>query len=146
MKLIRVTAEFVEILALIRVEMLKFIAIFALQMKFSASIIARKLATVLLVSVSVAAFATLGDGSKKTTPTNPKALLSKRPAYNFKSFSLKTGYNYRGANLLTLRADNKYVPLNNLVTYQKGNSTYILPLKKKLVLDKIKFTPLAPRF
>jgi len=31
--------------------------------------------------------------------------------------------------------------LNTVATYQKGNATYVLPLKKKVMLGKIKFNP-----
>ena len=112
-------------------------------MNLTAPIICRKIATVLLITVSVAAFATLGDGGKKTFST--KNLLSKKASYNFKNFSLKTGYQYRGSILLSLQQQNAYISLNT-VTYHKGNTTYILPLKKKLVLDKIKFNPASIRY
>jgi len=36
--------------------------------------------------------------------------------------------------------------LNTTVTYEKGNSTYILPLKKKVLLDKVDFRPQPPRY
>lgn len=36
--------------------------------------------------------------------------------------------------------------LNTVVTYQKGNTTYIMPLKKKVFLEKINFNPAPKRF
>jgi len=36
--------------------------------------------------------------------------------------------------------------LNTVVTYQKGNATYVLPLKRKVLLDKVKFNPAPLRF
>lgn len=123
--------------------MLKLFVIFVPQMNLSATLIFRKIATVLLITASAAAFATLGDGGKKTF--SAKNLLSKKASYNFKSFSLKTGYQYRGSIILSLQQQNAYVSLNT-VTYNRGNTTYILPLKKKLVLDKIKFNPASIRY
>jgi hypothetical protein len=94
----------------------------------------RKIATILLVSMSIAAFATLGDGGKKGEKGALKTTLS------YKNFSLRTGYNYKSNNLLTTQP-RQYIQLNTVVTYQKGNSTYVLPMKKKMLLDKVKFNP-----
>jgi hypothetical protein len=100
----------------------------------------RKLATAVLVTASVAAFATLGDGGKKT----PKSLISSSK-HSSKGLSLRSTYNYRGNNLFSTSKP-KYINLNTTVTYQKGNATYIVPLKKKVLLDKIKFNPSQTRF
>jgi hypothetical protein len=96
----------------------------------------RKLATALLITVSLAAFATLGDGGKKgtTTPVSVNTL-------GQRNFSLKSTHNYRGNNLFSNENGQKYIILNTTVTYQKGNATYIVPLKKKVLLDKVKFSP-----
>jgi hypothetical protein len=99
----------------------------------------RKLATAVLVSASVAAFATLGDGGKKGSTLNTGK------ATNARSFSVKTNFNYRGNHLFS-SSQPKYITLNTTVTYQKGNSTYIVPLKKKVLLDKIKFNPAPNKF
>ena len=99
----------------------------------------RKLATAVLVTASIAAFATLGDGgNKKGSSLNNSAKTS-----TVKSFSLKTSQNYKGSRLFS-SPQPKYIMLNTTVTYQKGNSTYIVPLKKKVLLDKIKFSPTKP--
>ena len=101
----------------------------------------RKLATAVLVSASVAAFATLGDGGKK----GAASLNSGKTTTNVKAFSLKTNFNYRGNHLFTTNQP-QYITLNTTVTYQKGNATYIVPLKKKVLLDKIKFNPAQSKF
>jgi len=93
----------------------------------------RKIATLLLVSASVASFATLGDGGKKDTRTDFKV--------HSKVISLRSTYNFRGDNLLAQPKQGKFILLNTVVTYQKGNATYVLPLKKKVLIDKIKFGP-----
>lgn len=105
----------------------------------------RKLAMVLLLAVTtIGAFATLGDG--KTRNTNPgKKLLSikssNRPGY----FSLNPGYNFRGSQVInTQEKETRYINLNTAITYQSGHTSYIVPLKKKVVLnDKIVFNPNA---
>lgn len=112
--------------------------------KISKCFIKRKLATALLVVVSLASFATLGDGGKKSAPSK-KTLLSNKAVYKNHTFTLKSGYNYRGNNLLNLHNEKKYIMLNTVVTYQKGNATYILPMKKKVLLDKVTFNPAASK-
>jgi hypothetical protein len=103
-------------------------------------IIKRKIATIVLVSASFAAFATLGEGSKKDN--TPKNLLSTRVARsNYKNFSLRSGYSYRGSSVINTSAESKYFFVERVITYQKGNQTYILPMKKKVLLDKVNFNP-----
>lgn len=102
-------------------------------------LIKRKIATTLLVIASVAAFATLGDGGGKKGKTP-------NPDFNNRTFSLRTPYNYRSNNLFSNSKPQKFIMLNTVVTYQKGSATYILPLKKKVLLDKIKFNPSPSRF
>ncbi|HEX6334849.1 MAG TPA: hypothetical protein VFZ78_11525 [Flavisolibacter sp.] len=96
-------------------------------------LIRRKVVFAILITASVAAFATSGGGGKKSSSTS----------YGSKNFTLRSGYNYKSNNLLSLNAKN-YITLNTTITYQRGNATFVLPLKKKVLLDKVKFTP-APR-
>jgi len=104
--------------------------------------IRRKLVTAIFITASLVTFAALGDGKKDNSKKTQKNLLSaKTNPYNFKNFSLRSRYNYRGSTILNLSEKNKYITLNTVATYQKGNITYILPLKKKVLLDKIKFNP-----
>lgn len=106
----------------------------------------RKLVTVLLIGASVAAFATLGDGGKRSVSAKSHNLLSARSApLSYKNFSLKSGYKYRGNSFLNNESSEKVIMLNTVMTYQKGNATYILPLKKKLLLGKVTFQPTPPQ-
>lgn len=99
----------------------------------------RKLTVILLVAFSAAgAFATLGDGKKKASTRPNSSLLSGRTASTNGFFSLKSGYTYKGSQVLNSSADKKYFSLNTVVTVQRGNTTYVLPLKKKAILDKVK--------
>ena len=92
-----------------------------------------KIATAVFITASVAAFATLGDGGKNSSFKPSKSSVSK-------NFSLRSNHNYRANNLFKEQKP-KYITLNTVVTYQKGNATYIVPLKKKVLLDKVKFNP-----
>ncbi len=106
-------------------------------------IIRRKLAVVVLLSVSgIAAFATLGDGRTKSSKSTTFSLLSNRVSFTPGQFSLKSGYNFRGNQVISFENE-RYINLNTVVTYQKGNTTYIMPLKKKVLLDRITFNPNA---
>ena len=104
--------------------------------------IKRKLVTAVFITASLVTFAALGDGKKDDSKRNQKSLLSgKTNPYNFKSFSLKSRYNYRGSSVLNPSQQDNYITVNTAATYQKGNTTYVLPMKKKVLLDKIKFNP-----
>jgi hypothetical protein len=99
----------------------------------------RRIVTAVFISASVAAFATLGDGGYKRTPNPKQSLLAFKPSYDYKNFSLKSTYNYRGNNVFSMnKPANQYVMMNTVVTYQKGNTTYTLPIKKKVLLNKVK--------
>lgn len=52
------------------------------------------------------------------------------------SFNLKTGLKYKGS--LLNGNNNNTVSFNNLVTYQKGNTVYIVPYKQKVVVPEMK--------
>jgi hypothetical protein len=102
-------------------------------------LIKRKLATAVLVTASVAAFATfVDDGGKKGTISSPD--------FTLRNLSLRTPYNYKSNSLFTSYRPQRFIMLNTVITYQKGNATYVLPLKKKVLLDKIKFNPAPSRF
>ncbi|MDQ3278161.1 MAG: hypothetical protein M3Q06_07530 [Bacteroidota bacterium] len=91
----------------------------------------------MLVTASVAAFATLGDGGKQGRKANESVLLP----YSAKNFSLRSNYNYRSNNLFNKPEKKEFIMLKPVVTYQKGNAAYILPLKKMPLLGKIRFAP-----
>ena len=104
-------------------------------------ILTRKLTTLFLIGLSVAAFATLGDGKSKGKKSS---LLSSKPTITPGKFSLKSGYQYRGSQIINQQKDKNSFTRNSLVTYQKGNMTYILPLKT-IVPQKIKFAVGIPQ-
>lgn len=112
-----------------------------LSLTITPRLLKRKIATIALISASLAAFATLGDGGKKEY----KSFTPQSGKLSSKSFSLRSGYNYKANNLLAApQRQQQYIMLNTTVTYQKGNATYAVPLKKKVLIDKVKFTPSAP--
>ena len=86
----------------------------------------------IMVAFTIGAFATLGDGKRKD---KNQSLFSQkvniRPGY----FSLKSGNQYRGS--LVIDQSSRFIFLNESVTYQKGKTTYIVPLKKKVILENV---------
>jgi hypothetical protein len=103
----------------------------------------KKIATAVLITASVAAFATIGDGGGKK---GQKSTYSSKFSYSAKNFSLRSGYNYKGNNILNTQNTPKFIVLNTPVTYQKGSTTYVMPLKKKVILDKVNFNPANRKF
>ena len=98
-------------------------------------VLRRKAATILLLAGSAAsAFAVLGDG-KGRTPKSRSLLSNQTFSVVPGSFSLKSGYSFRGNQAININKENKYINLNTVLTYQKGNTTYIVPLKKKIYIN-----------
>lgn len=102
----------------------------------------RLLALVILGSLTSGAFATLGDG-KTTGPGKSRKILSTQTSSKPGSFSLKSGYTFRGSQVISQKpASGNYISLNTVVTYQQGHTTYTMPMTKKVILNnKITFNP-----
>jgi len=104
-------------------------------------VLTRKLVTLFLIGLSVVAFASLGDGKTKG---KKNSLLNSRPTVTPGKFTLKSGYQYRGSQIINQQNQNNTFTRNSLVTYQKGNMTYILPVKT-VIPQKIKVTVGIPQ-
>lgn len=100
-------------------------------------VLKRKIVTALLLAVSVAAFATLGDGGKKAKKGTGSVLLP----YSAKTFSLRSNYNYKSNRLFAEPQKRAFITLNKVVTYQRGNASFVMPLKKSPLMGRIRFTP-----
>jgi hypothetical protein len=107
-------------------------------------IVRRKAAFLVLFLFTVCASATLGDGSSKKAKS--KNILSDRTvSITHGNFSLKSGYNYRGTNVINLRKQDTFINLNTVATYQKGNRAYIVPVKSKVLISGIKISAGVPQ-
>ena len=104
-------------------------------------VLTRKLVTLFLIGLSVVAFASLGDGKSKG---KKGSLLNSKPTITPGKFTLKSGYQYRGSQIINQQNQNNTFTRNSLVTYQKGNMTYILPVKT-IIPQKIKVTVGIPQ-
>jgi hypothetical protein len=101
--------------------------------------LAKKLAVLLLITVTgIASFATLGDGDKKSDLKKKSLVLSGRNSNRQGSFSLRSGYTFRGNQVINSQSEKRYIRINTSVTMQKGNTTYIVPLKKKVGIGNVK--------
>lgn len=106
--------------------------------KIVRKVVGRKLAVLFLIATSaIASFATLGDGNKSEGPK--KSLLSSRTTNKQGGFSLRSGYTFRGNQVINnTPVDKRYIRLNTTVTMQKGKTTYVVALKKKVGLGNVK--------
>lgn len=95
-------------------------------------IVRRATAVSLLAVSAVSSFAILGDKGK--TPKTQSTLLNKNLTVVPGTFSLKSNYNFRGSHVMNPVRSPEYINLNTVITYQKGNTTYVVPLKKKIFI------------
>jgi len=104
----------------------------------------KKFAILFLFAAStIGAFATLGTPGRGKKEKASRSLLSNKTSTYTNTFSLQSGYNFRGSRVINTQ-ENKYINLNTVITYQQGHTTYIVPLKKKVALNgKITFNPNA---
>lgn len=106
----------------------------------------RKVITLTLLSfLAAGAFATLGDGSSNKKSKAVNILSDRSIIVKHNGFSLKSGYNYRGNNVINPVRQDVYINLNTVATYQKGNRTYILPIKSKVLLNNVKLSAGVPQ-
>ena len=103
--------------------------------RFSQSALA--LAALLFVSLTV--FAVDGIVSKSKSSKAAYSNMKKNLSLN-----LSSGYTYRDNRSFGYRKTGKDHSLNSIITYQKGNITYILPYKTKSALHRFK-TPEKPQ-
>ncbi len=84
-----------------------------------------------LTAMAVLTFGSSGGGGdkNKNVPNFNKDFTTIRTSGGF---TLKAGPSYRGSQLLNMEKQKDVVLLNSVVTYQKGNTTFILPYKYKM--------------
>jgi hypothetical protein len=74
----------------------------------------------------------------KEKPKN--LILENAPVKEIKTFSLRSGLQFRGEQVINQKPDYNYINLNTSITYQKGQNSFVLPYKKT-VLSRITFNP-----
>jgi hypothetical protein len=96
----------------------------------------KKLLTIaLLFGIAQVAMADRGVGKKK----NKTILNIYTPSTlrNSIAFNLKSGLSYKGSLLSSTQTVGNSIMANSLITYQKGNVTYVIPYKHKIVIPEI---------
>ena len=92
-------------------------------------LILQSIFSVLLIIVVALAFASKGGGDKK------KNLVSKAnfaPVNISSAFTLKNGASYMGSRIFSQQKERNSISVNTMVTYQNGNTIYIMPYKYKI--------------
>ncbi|UEG48517.1 hypothetical protein LK994_07695 [Ferruginibacter lapsinanis] len=99
----------------------------------------RLLILTVLFSTVNAVFADRGFGKRNknraTLNVNTSPSVSLRNAI---SFNLRTGLSYKGSLLTSVQRSGNFITTNSIVTYQKGNTTYIIPYKNKFVMPEMR--------
>jgi hypothetical protein len=87
----------------------------------------------LMIAMFGLAFASKGGGGKKENNNNIPLKTEFVPIRTTNNFTLKSsGLAYRGTYSLGQEKTKSYVSIHSLVTYEKGNSLYIIPYKYKM--------------
>lgn len=100
-----------------------------------------KKATIILalVSVTTVVFADRGTGKKAKARTSLNITSGNTSLKSSILSNIKSGLSYKGSFLATRQVVNNSVIVNStLMTYQKGNTTYIIPYKSKLTVPDVK--------
>lgn len=98
----------------------------------------QKLLTIaLLISLGQVAMADRGIGKKNKSKTilniTTPSLLRNSIAFN-----LKSGLSYKGSLITNETSFSNSIMGNSLITYQKGNTTYIIPYKHKIAIPEMR--------
>ena len=97
---------------------------------------------ILLLSILTGAmfvsFADRGAGKKSKNKVVLNINTNNNSLRNSISFNLKGGLKYKGSLLTNTKQQNNSLISKEIVTYQKGNSIYIIPYKQKIIVPEIK--------
>jgi hypothetical protein len=89
-----------------------------------------------LVVMVILTFASKGGGGDKKNNNNFRSNFT--PIRTLNSFTLKTSSSYNtGSYILHPGKENNRLSLNTMITYEKGNTIYILPYKYKVNISSL---------
>jgi hypothetical protein len=91
--------------------------------------IKKTLASITLLGVVGLALASSGGGKAKSKSSVETGFATNK---SYSGFTLKAGPRYTGSQLFSTQKSGNVVLFNSVVTYQKGNTVYILPYKYKM--------------
>jgi hypothetical protein len=91
-----------------------------------------------LISTTLGALADRGNGKRVKNKVMLNIPSSNTSLKNFLAFNLKNGLRYTGSLISSQSFTRNYTNNNTtLLTYQKGNTVYIIPYKQKVVTPEI---------
>ena len=94
--------------------------------------------SMILLGLTFFTFASIGGDKNKSKNNSLQSAFT--PIRTSRGFTLKEGLNYRGSVILRQEKISNFISYNSLITYQKGNATYILPNKYKVSLTPDEIT------
>ncbi len=108
-------------------------------MKTATNIQVRKLLLQALLSISMIvlvalAFASKGGGDKKK---NVASKADFAPINISSAFTLKNGISYLGSHIFSQQKEKASLSVNAIITYQNGNTIYIMPYKYKVSISPL---------
>jgi hypothetical protein len=92
----------------------------------------KSLISTLLIAVVGLTFASKGGGGEKKKENSVTLKTNFTPIRTTNGFTLKAGPTYTGNYSLGQEKSEGYISFHTLVTYQKGNSVYIMPYKYRM--------------
>ena len=94
------------------------------------------LVVIMLSGITYSALADKGIGKKSKTKISLN-INTTNSLRNSISLNLKSGLKYTGSLLVNQQFDGKSILSNNLLTYQKGNTVYIIPHKQIVAIPEM---------
>ena len=95
------------------------------------------LVVIMLSGVAFSALADKGIGKKNKTKVTLNISTS-NSLRNSISLNLKSGLKYTGSLLVNQQSDGNSILSNTLLTYQKGNTVYIIPHKQIIAVPEMR--------
>ncbi len=74
----------------------------------------------------------MGGGGNNKSKAKPVRGAEFTPIRTTNGFTLKAGLAYHGSMIFDQQKTNNVIVFNSVVTYQRGNTTYILPYRYKM--------------
>ena len=96
------------------------------------------LTALVIVCTGFSAMADRGVGKKSKTTKVTLNITTPSTLKNSLPFNLRNGLRYSGSMLMGQQSTSGASMMTSVVTYQKGNTTYIIPYKQKIVVPEIK--------
>jgi hypothetical protein len=84
-----------------------------------------------LISAGVFAVASMGGGNKKSKVVKNDFVTVRTTS----GFTLKAGPIFKNSRILSYERSEHAVNVNSVLTYQKGNTTFILPYRQRMAVN-----------